>query len=137
MFYDQIEKLCHKYKISPSALSLKMGLTAQASSRWKLGSFPKVETLMQIADYFGVSVDYLLYGDNIPVRNNAVASDGSVSIAGSNNSTGSINISTGLDCYETEIIRIYRNLDIKRRTELIYKAVSLENDQNNEKKDEE
>ena len=136
MFYDQIEKLCHEYKISPSALGLKMGLSAQAASRWKLGSFPKVETLMQIADFFGVSVDYLLYGDDIPVRNNAVASDGSVSIAGSNNTTGSINTSNGLDSYEAELIRIYRNLDIKRRTELIYKAVSLENEQNSGKGDE-
>lgn len=136
MFYDQVRKLCFENKISPSALGKEMGLTAQAASKWRLGSIPKQKTLMQIADYFGVSVDYLLYGDDIPAHNNAVASDGSVSIAGSNNATGSINASNSLDNYETELIRIYRNLDIKRRTELIYKAVSLENEQNSGKGDE-
>ncbi len=60
-FYDIFEKLCLQKGISPTSAARKNGLTQQAVSHWKKrGSTPKAETVQKLANYFGVSVDYLL-----------------------------------------------------------------------------
>jgi transcriptional regulator with XRE-family HTH domain len=47
--------------ITPYRLSKETGITQATLSRWKTGKTdPSIETLKKIADYFGVSLDYLL-----------------------------------------------------------------------------
>nr|WP_307757368.1 helix-turn-helix domain-containing protein [uncultured Christensenella sp.] len=46
-------------KISLDALEKTVGLGKSTISNWK-NSYPSVDKLQKIADYFGVSVDYLL-----------------------------------------------------------------------------
>lgn len=46
---------------NPSALKEYLGCSLQAINQYKMGTaFPKTENLIKIADYYGVSVDYLL-----------------------------------------------------------------------------
>jgi transcriptional regulator with XRE-family HTH domain len=45
---------------SPSAVVLEIGLQKSTVTRWKNGSIPTDATALKIADYFGVTVDYLL-----------------------------------------------------------------------------
>ena len=59
MFYSQFIKLCKKRGISPSAVTREIGLNNSSATAWKRGSIPKGETLQKLANYFGVSVDYL------------------------------------------------------------------------------
>lgn len=59
-FYDIFSKLCKEREISPSAVARSIGLTTATPTYWKRGSIPKGDTLQKLADYFGVSVDYLL-----------------------------------------------------------------------------
>lgn len=50
-----------EYKITAYRLSKETGITQATLSRWKTGKTePSIETLQIIADYFNVSVDYLL-----------------------------------------------------------------------------
>ncbi len=64
MFYDLFCDLCSKKKISPTRASLEIGLSKSTATKWKnTGAIPQGETLNKIADYFGVSVDYLLGND--------------------------------------------------------------------------
>ena len=47
--------------INPSALKEFLGCSLQAINQYKQGTaFPKTENLIKIADFYGVSVDYLL-----------------------------------------------------------------------------
>lgn len=61
-FYDRLKSLCQKNNISLAFLASEIGLSNSASTYWKKGSIPKTDTVKKIADYFGVSVDYILYG---------------------------------------------------------------------------
>ena len=61
MFYDRFEKLCIQKNISPSKAALEIGFNKSNVSRWKADGYtPRGEVLDRIANYFGVSIDYLL-----------------------------------------------------------------------------
>lgn len=61
-FYNNLEVLCKRKKITMAALARELGLSNSATTYWKRGSIPKYETLKRIADYFGVEVeDFLNY----------------------------------------------------------------------------
>lgn len=60
MFIDVLTELCSQAGISAYKLSEKVGLNRSAVAKWKKGATPNGITLNKIADYFGVSVDYLL-----------------------------------------------------------------------------
>ena len=60
MFYDNFVRLCNSVNKSPSAVVLEVGLQKSTVTRWKNGSIPTDATAMKLANYFNVSVDYLL-----------------------------------------------------------------------------
>ena len=60
MFYDIFANLCSQNKVSPSAVVKAIGLNKSSATYWKKGTTPSSDTLQKLADYFGVSVDYLL-----------------------------------------------------------------------------
>ena len=60
MFYENFKKLCDERGTNPTSVALDMGISTSLTSRWKHGGKPRIETLNKIADYFGVSVSYLL-----------------------------------------------------------------------------
>ena len=59
MFWDTLVSLCNKNGTSPSAVCAALGLSNSASVKWKRGSVPQDRTLVKIANYFGVSPEYL------------------------------------------------------------------------------
>ena len=59
-FYDRVVELCKNRGTSPAALARAIGLSNSVTTYWKRGAVPKGDTLQKVADYFGVSVDYLL-----------------------------------------------------------------------------
>lgn len=59
-FYDRFLELCKERGVSPSAAARSIGVATANATYWKRGSIPKGETLQKLADYFGVTVDYLL-----------------------------------------------------------------------------
>ena len=60
MFKTIFTKLCNQRGESPTAVCLKVGLSNSAYTAWNEDSVPRLSTLLKIADYFGVSTDYLL-----------------------------------------------------------------------------
>jgi transcriptional regulator with XRE-family HTH domain len=63
--YETFEKLLKLNNVTPYKVSKDTGIPYGALSDWKMGrSTPKPDKLKKIAEYFGVSVDYLL-GVNI------------------------------------------------------------------------
>lgn len=61
--YDIFEKLCEQNKVTPYRVCKETGITTATISNWKAGRYvPKQDKMKKIADYFGVTVDYLMTG---------------------------------------------------------------------------
>lgn len=60
MFYDTFIRLCTEKNESPNSVAKKLGLSTGTVTWWKKGRIPRETMLLKLADYFGVSVDYLL-----------------------------------------------------------------------------
>lgn len=64
MFYDTFLQLCNSVNKSPSAVVTELGMNKSAVTNWKnRRTPPRDATLQKIADYFNVSVEYLLTGE--------------------------------------------------------------------------
>ena len=61
IFSKQLQKLRKQHGITQEQLAAKLGVTAQAVSKWENGSYPDGDLLPKIADIFDVSIDNL-YG---------------------------------------------------------------------------
>lgn len=73
MFWDNYLELCNSVNKSPSGVAVEIGLSDAAATGWKRGARPRQTVLMKIAQYFGVSVEYLLREKETP-RSEAGAS---------------------------------------------------------------
>ncbi len=60
MFKENFVRLCNQRGVAPTSVCTAIGLQKSAFSNWDETSVPRQSTLIKIADYFGVSVDYLL-----------------------------------------------------------------------------
>ena len=61
--YEIFEQLLQKYGVTAYKVSKATGVTQTSLSNWKSGrSTPSAKTLQKIADYFGVSIEYLMTG---------------------------------------------------------------------------
>ena len=58
-FSQTFKRLCKEKKITQQQALLELNLNRNATQRWAQG-IPAPHTLKKIAEYFGVSVDYLL-----------------------------------------------------------------------------
>ena len=67
IMYEIFEQLLQKYGVTAYKVSKETGITQSTLSDWKRGrSTPKTENMKKIADYFGVTVEYLMTGKNVP-----------------------------------------------------------------------
>lgn len=60
MFWEIFVKLCADNGEKPTPLVTKLGFSKGNVSYWKNGHLPQAVALHKIADYFGVTVEYLL-----------------------------------------------------------------------------
>ena len=60
--YERIETLRKSKNISQGKLEKELGFSNGSISKWK-NSTPTTERLQKLADYFGVTVEYLLTGE--------------------------------------------------------------------------
>lgn len=59
--YKKYEELKEKAGVSDYEVAKQTGIAAQTLSGWKKGAYtPKVDKLMKIAKYFGVSLEELI-----------------------------------------------------------------------------
>ena len=62
--YERIESLRNSKNISQGKLEKELGFSNGSISKWK-NSMPKPDRLQKIADYFGVSMEYLMIGETL------------------------------------------------------------------------
>ena len=73
MFFDKYSELCKKKGKTPTGVAIELNVSRATVNYWKNGNVPKQDTLIKIANYFNVSVDYLL--GNEKQKNPATDSD--------------------------------------------------------------
>ena len=102
-------------------MSKDTGISDQLIGYWKKGEkLPSAENLMIISNYFGVSIDYLLTGENRKESNISQSA-----ITTGDHSTNTVNIgsqethSQQEDETVQEITRILNGLPLKERTKLL------------------
>ena len=62
--YEIFEQLLQKLNVTPYKISKETGVTQTTLSNWKNGkSTPSTANMQKIADYFNVSIDYLMTGE--------------------------------------------------------------------------
>lgn len=60
MFYDTFVKLCDEKGVKPTNVIETLGFSSGNMSRWKGGQEPGRKSLCKVAEYFGVTTEYLL-----------------------------------------------------------------------------
>lgn len=64
MFKRNFIKICASKGVSPSKVMADLGFSSSVFSEWSDSTVPRNSTVRKIADYFGVSVDFLLSADD-------------------------------------------------------------------------
>ena len=59
MFWLKYVELCNSVNKAPNKVASELGVTSGTATKWKNGAVPQDRTIKKIADYFGVSVEYL------------------------------------------------------------------------------
>ena len=60
MFFNRFRELCDQKNISVYRACTDIGLNRSAVAKWKNGGKPNGSTAAKLAEYFGVTTDYLL-----------------------------------------------------------------------------
>lgn len=61
MLSKKLKQLRKEFKLTQGELAARFGVTQQAIAKWEAGhAWPEMETLSRIAEFFGVTTDYLL-----------------------------------------------------------------------------
>lgn len=86
---ERITELLHKNGLSQNDFCRKIDIPSSTFRTWKKGACPSADNLYKVAQYFGVSVEYLLTGNNSPA--------------------------TQLNDKETELLNNYRSINQERQ----------------------
>lgn len=125
---NNIKILRVEKNLSQDELAKQIHVTQTMISQWEKGKKqPGREVAESLADFFGVTLDYLL-GRTTERNNSYFASN----ISGSNFVQGSGSVSVGdIDTTtkeEAELLRIYRELDVRNRAKLLNFAFEIEDE---------
>ena len=66
VFFERYAALCKERGETPNSVAKIIGASSGSVTAWKNGTAPRNATLAKIADYFGVSTDYLLGKEKAP-----------------------------------------------------------------------
>lgn len=67
--YNRFKKLLAEHRITTYRVSKDTGISANTFTDWKNGrSKPKVDKLLILASYFGVTIEYFLTEGNEPCK---------------------------------------------------------------------
>lgn len=81
-FYEKYVQLCNQVDKSPSAVAIELKLGKPSVSRWKTGSKPRDSSILKVANYFGVSPEWLKGETDDPsagIKKDPILRDGAVS----------------------------------------------------------
>lgn len=113
-FWERFTLSCQNIGKKPNPVGKEIGVSSSTISQWKNGSIPNGETLMKIADYLNVSVDYLL-GRTDSSNNNNIINTGDIN----GNHNANIGVVEHDKETEKEISSIISGMSYREKTELM------------------
>ena len=63
MFYDNFNDIFRSKGTTITGVLKAIGKSTGSTGTWREGKFPKLDTVMEMAEYLGVSLDELVYGE--------------------------------------------------------------------------
>jgi transcriptional regulator with XRE-family HTH domain len=126
-FHDRVNALCAERGISITKLASELGFSSSTPNNWRdMAGLPRAKTVKAVADYFGVSVDYLK-GDDAAVNVETVQDNHG--IIGPTHAP--VTIVNGnerkLSEQEMELLSIFEQLSVMDRAKLLVFASELQN----------
>lgn len=126
-FHDRVNALCAERGISITKLASELGFSSSTPNNWRdMAGLPRAKTVKAVADYFGVSVDYLK-GDDAAVNVETVQDNHD--IIGPTHAP--VTIVNGnerkLSEQEMELLSIFEQLSVMDRAKLLVFASELQN----------
>lgn len=120
MFWNIFYQTCEKKGTKPNPVAKELKIASSTVTSWKNGSIPNGETLLKLADYLDVSVDYLLgrtdnpngcSGDHITIGD----IDGNYNMTVGKGETKPLQI----DGLSKEMLEKFENLDFDKKVEVM------------------
>lgn len=62
-FYDNMRACCIRHGTTITKVLEAVGRSTSATGTWKQGRSPRLDTVEDMADYLGVSIEELIYGE--------------------------------------------------------------------------
>lgn len=129
-FGDRLRKMRRDRDVTQRQLAEFLGIQAAAVGKWEnfKNAYPNIETLIRLADYFNVSIDYLLRGiQTQPIIEGTITNSSLAgSVVQSNVLGGIVMDDQTLSPEIKELVRIYRKLNGEKRYRLSKYAHDLE-----------
>lgn len=129
-FGNRLKKLRQNAGLTQSELSELLGVVPSAVGKYERlpNSYPSIEVLVKLADYFKVSTDYLLRGiacsEDIAYNVNGVILNSPL-IQG-NHSDVILHNDKPISPESAELLKIYESLNGRERIALLNRALELE-----------
>ena len=127
---SRIFALLKEQSKTQTALATYIGIRVATVSAWKAqNTDPSANLLERIAEFFGVSVDYLVTGKEYAPSPSQTVNQGIFGDRNHNN-TVTINGNVPLEVSEIEgeLLKVCASLDIRRKNALLTYAYKLENE---------
>ena len=132
---SRIFALLKEQNKTQTALATYIGIRVATVSAWKAqNTDPSANLLEKIAEFFGVSVDYLVTGKEYAPAPSQTVKQGIFGDRNHNN-TVTINGNAPLEVSEIEgeLLKVCASLDIRRKNALLTYAYKLENEMSEKK----
>ena len=133
-FGTRLKRLRRENDVTQAALAEYIGVVASAVGKYETvdNAYPSVEALIKIAEFFHVSIDFLLLGVTPDAKQS-----GDNNVSGSLSNSSVIQASRGSVVYNgdgskslspevLELLRVYETLDGRGRLRILNFAVELE-----------
>jgi transcriptional regulator with XRE-family HTH domain len=123
MFYNLVKALCIQHNTNITRLAKELGISSSVPTAWKNGAQPRIDTVKKIADYFGVTAEYLLSSEGATTN---IRAEDSV-VVNANSGNVAIN-SNQLSEMEQEVLRIFRTLDMRDKNRVMSYLYNIEDE---------
>ena len=124
---ERMFALLSERRVSQKQFASSVGINPRNVSSWQTrGTDPPANVICKIAEFFGVSVEWLLSGEEHP--HSSYVNNGSVS-GNLGPHTGTIIVRNGgervLSEECSEVVRVYESLDVRQRIQLLKCAFEI------------
>ena len=127
-FGPRIKRLRMSKGLNQTALAKQIGVKSAAVTKYESqDNYPGVKGLIQLADFFEVSTDYLLFGEEQAATKKGIANSSSFVQSNIQANNGGIVVNGHILSPESlELLRIFDKLKVRERFELLSVAFDME-----------